>query len=125
MVITPIISVVIMVLLLVIHIIRLKRFKKPEERRFKLCEINLGITVSALAAAIILIGVYGVYDQILRTAFCIAATVFLAIMLTMVVFCLRRRLKKTVDPVLIIECVFCFFITVSFIYWRIYQFWGF
>lgn len=125
LVITPIISLVIMVILLVIHIIRLKRFKKPEERRFKLCEINLGITVSALAAAIILIGVFGVYDQILRTAFCIAATVFLALMLTMVVVCLRRRLKETVDPVLILECVCCFFITVSFIYWRIYQFWGF
>ncbi|MGN0553434.1 MAG: hypothetical protein ACI4I1_08620 [Oscillospiraceae bacterium] len=94
LVITPIISLVIMVLLLVIHIIRLKRFKKPEERRFKLCEINLEITVSALAAAIILIGVYGVYDQILCAAFCIAATVFLATMLTMVVVCLKRRLKK-------------------------------
>ena len=125
LVITPIISLVIMVLLLVIHIFRLKRCKEPEERRFKLCEINLSISVMAIAAAVILIGFYGIYNKILRAAFCIAATVFLAIMLTMVVFCLRRRLKKTINPVLILECVCCFFITVSFIYWRNYQFWGF
>lgn len=125
LVIAPIISMAIMALLLVIHIIRLKRFKDTEERRFKLCEINLGISVMAIAAAVILIGLYGIYNQILRAAFCIAVTVFLAIMLTMVVFCLRQRLKKAVDPVLILECVCCFFITVSFIYRRIYQFWGF
>ncbi|MGN0632995.1 MAG: serine hydrolase domain-containing protein [Oscillospiraceae bacterium] len=125
LIIAPILSIATMAVFLVIHIIRFRKFKEAEEKIFKLCEIILGITVTALAAALILIGVYGVYNMTLRTVFCTAASIFLVLMLILLVVCFIRRQKGAANKVLILECVCCFFITAGFIYWRIYQFWGF
>ncbi|MCR5147811.1 MAG: beta-lactamase family protein [Eubacterium sp.] len=122
---TLILALTIMMVLLVAHCIKIRFFKEPDVKRYKLCEINLGVAESILASAIVLTFFFGVYNKILRVIFCIAAMAFLGLMLDLLILCHRRSIKGKVTKVLILEDVCCFFITAGFIYWKLYQFWGF
>ena len=123
--ISMIISLFVVMFLLVVHLIKLKAFKEGDLRRFKLVEINFGIAESILAAAISLLFFFGVQNEIVRAIFCIVAMAFLAVMIEMAVMAHIRWGKGKMNKVLILEDVCCVLITVGFIYWKIYQFWGF
>ena len=120
-----ILALVIMMVLLVAHLLKIRRFKDPDIRKYKLCEINLGIAEAVLASAISLLFLFGVNNMILRAIFCIVATGFLALMIELLIMTHRRSKKDEISKVLILEDVCGFFILVGFIYWRLYQFWGF
>ena len=120
-----ILALVIMMVLLVAHLLKIRRFKDPDIRRYKLCEINVGIAEAILAAAISLLFLFGVNNIILRAIFCVVATAFLALMIELLFMTHRRGKKDEISKVLILEDVCGFFILVGFIYWRLYQFWGF
>ncbi len=114
-------SAAVMIVLFVIHIIRLRKFKNDYLYRFKLIEMLAGLAVLVMtidmAIAVILFSVFAVQGIIL--------SVLAAAEVVLIVMCWLCKSKPERKIILIIESVCTLIMIAGILYWNLYQFWGF
>lgn len=115
---------VFLLLMMIVHIIRLRKFKGQDLYSFKLTEVLMNSAAAAIIVNIALMFSLDILDDSVRMILCILISAFCVLLLVMNIPVWIKKPKGSFNAIVMIETICSIFAAVGVVYWRLFQFWG-
>lgn len=115
---------VFLLLMMIVHIVKLRKFKGLDSYSFKRTELFMNISAAAVFVGIALMFSLDMLDDTVRMILCIMVSVFCLLLLVMNIPVWIKKPKGSFNAVVLIETLCSIFVAAGVVYWRLFQFWG-
>ena len=114
-----------LVIMALIHIIKIRKFRGQHQFLFKLTEIFIGVTAAAISICFFLMLNLDITNDIVRAVICISTAVLSAVLVAVNIAAWLKKPEKSAKFILAAENLCSIFIIFGIVYWKLFQFWGF
>lgn len=111
-----------LVIMALIHIIKIRKFRGQHQFLFKLTEIFIGVTAAAISICFFLMLNLDITNDIVRAVICISTAVLSAVLVAVNIAAWLKKPEKSAKFILAAENLCSIFIIFGIVYWKLFQF---